>query len=54
MRAMVLEITTLREILDTEPVRKRSIRVRNSYLDPISYLLVAWLRQRRTAATCQK
>jgi phosphoenolpyruvate carboxylase len=50
-RAMVLEITTLREILDNEPVQKRSIRIRNPYIDPMSYLQVALLRRCRTAAT---
>jgi phosphoenolpyruvate carboxylase len=48
-RAMVLEVTGQREILDGEPVQKRSIRMRNPAIDPMSYLQVALLRRYRTA-----
>lgn len=45
--AVVLEITGERELLDDTPMLERSIRVRNPYVDPMSYLQVELLARRR-------
>ncbi|MDR7390654.1 MAG: phosphoenolpyruvate carboxylase, partial [Armatimonadota bacterium] len=44
---MVLEVTGQRELLDNSPVLQRSVRLRNPYVDPMSYLQVRLLRERR-------
>ncbi|MCL6500247.1 MAG: phosphoenolpyruvate carboxylase, partial [Firmicutes bacterium] len=36
-----------RELLDNSPVLQRSVRLRNPYVDPMSYLQVRLLRERR-------
>ncbi len=46
-REMILRVTALKEILDNEPVLQRAIRLRNPYVDPLSYLQVALLRKLR-------
>jgi len=49
-KKMLLEITGQEEILDNVPVIQESIRLRNPYVDPLSYLqvqLLSELRQRR-------
>lgn len=43
----VLEVTGQRELLDNTPVLQRSVRLRNPYVDPMSYLQVRLLRERR-------
>jgi len=43
----VLELTGQRELLDNSPILQRSVRLRNPYVDPISYLQVRLLRERR-------
>ncbi|MFN3285197.1 MAG: phosphoenolpyruvate carboxylase [bacterium] len=43
----VLEVTGQRELLDNSPVLQRSVRLRNPYVDPMSYLQVRLLRERR-------
>ncbi|MCS7234643.1 MAG: phosphoenolpyruvate carboxylase [Armatimonadota bacterium] len=43
----VLEVTGQRELLETSPILQRSVRLRNPYVDPMSYLQVRLLRQRR-------
>src|SRR5436305_5617512 len=45
---MVLQIIGERELLDTAPVLQRSIRLRNPYIDPLSYFQVMLLRSLRT------
>lgn len=44
---MVLRVTEQREILDNTPVLQRSIRLRNPYVDPMHYIQVRLLRERR-------
>jgi len=48
-QAMVLKITKGAKLLDRDPVIQRSIRLRNPYVDPLSYLQVAACRQLRAA-----
>ncbi len=44
---MVLQITEQQALLDTTPVLQRSIRLRNPYVDPLSYFQVMLLRRLR-------
>jgi len=46
-REMILRVTGLGEILDNAPVLQRAIRLRNPYVDPLSYLQVTLLRKLR-------
>lgn len=43
----VLEVTGNRSLLDNSPVLQRSIRLRNPYVDPLSYVQVSLLRRLR-------
>ncbi len=49
-RRMVLLITGRKVLLETAPVLRRSISVRNPYVDPMSYLQVELLARRRAGA----
>jgi len=44
---MLLQIVGGKALLDTSPVLQRSIRLRNPYVDPLSYFQVALLRRLR-------
>ncbi|MDX2029748.1 MAG: phosphoenolpyruvate carboxylase [Blastocatellia bacterium] len=46
-REMILKITEKRDLLDSAPVLQRSIRVRNPYVDPMSYLQIELLARQR-------
>jgi phosphoenolpyruvate carboxylase len=43
----VVRVTGLDQLLDNTPVLQRSIRLRNPYVDPLSYIQVALLRRLR-------
>src|SRR3712207_8093702 len=44
----LLGITGSENLLDDSPVLQRSIRLRNPYVDPLSYIQVSLLRRLRT------
>jgi phosphoenolpyruvate carboxylase len=44
----LLKITRSKNLLDDSPVLQRSIRLRNPYVDPLSYIQVSLLRRLRT------
>jgi phosphoenolpyruvate carboxylase len=44
----LLEITGHKNLLDDSPVLQRSIRLRNPYVDPLSYVQVSLLRRLRS------
>ena len=48
-KRMLLSIVGGRALLDTSPVLQRSIRLRNPYVDPLSYFQVALLRRLRAS-----
>jgi phosphoenolpyruvate carboxylase len=48
--SLVLEITGASQLLETEPVLRRGIKVRNPYVDPMNYIQVALLHRLRAEA----
>jgi phosphoenolpyruvate carboxylase len=46
----LLAITGNQNLLDDSPVLQRSIRLRNPYVDPLSYIQVALLRRLRAVS----
>jgi phosphoenolpyruvate carboxylase len=46
-RRMILRLTGQRELLDTNPVLARSIRLRNPYVDPLSLIQVTLLERKK-------
>jgi phosphoenolpyruvate carboxylase len=46
-RRMILRLTGHKELLSTNPVLARSIRLRNPYVDPMSLIQLALLRRKR-------
>ncbi|BAS26645.1 phosphoenolpyruvate carboxylase [Limnochorda pilosa] len=49
-REWVLRLSGRSELLDGQPVLQRSIRLRNPYVDPLSYLQVEMIRRHRAAS----
>ncbi len=47
--ASILKLTGQADLLDNEPWLRRSIQLRNPYIDPMNYLQVALLRRWREA-----
>jgi phosphoenolpyruvate carboxylase len=47
---LILSITVQEELLETNPVLLRSVRLRNPYVDPLSLIQVALLRRKRNGA----
>jgi len=47
-RQAILEVTKQSELLETNPVLARSIRLRNPYVDPMSLIQVELLRRKRS------
>ncbi len=43
----ILQVTDQRELLDNDPVLKRSVRRRNPYVDPLNFIQVSLLRRLR-------
>ena len=46
-RRMILAVTGQSKLLETNPVLERSIRLRNPYVDPMSFIQVELLRRKR-------
>lgn len=43
----ILQVTSQRQLLDNDPVLKRSVRQRNPYVDPLNFIQVSLLRRLR-------
>ncbi|WP_419805434.1 phosphoenolpyruvate carboxylase [Terriglobus sp.] len=52
-RSMVLLITGQSELMEQNPVLARSIRLRNPYVDPMSWIQVELLRRKHAGATSE-
>ena len=53
-RSWVLRLIGNRELLEDDPVMQRSIRLRNPYVDPLSYLQVTAMRHLRQGQDAKK
>ncbi len=49
-RSLLLQVTQQQELLEKDPVLARSIRLRNPYVDPMSWIQVDLLRRKRQGA----
>ena len=52
-RDAVLRVTNQKELLETNPVLSRSIKLRNPYVDPMSLVQVELLRRKRAGDTSE-
>jgi phosphoenolpyruvate carboxylase len=48
-RAMICSVAEIADILDAQPVLQRAIRLRNPYVDPLSYIQIELLQRLRAA-----
>ena len=53
-RSIVLKVTGEKELLDSNPTLQNSIRLRNPYVDPLSYFQVASLKKFRSGGSPHK
>lgn len=50
---VVLQVAEVPQVLEKEPIMRRSIKVRNPYVDPMNYIQVALLQRLRSEANAE-